>query len=119
MLLNNTPFVNTKGGITQTNINNQITDSLLELKQNQKESNDNNDNINNIKTDLMLKEVMTRFNIFDETIKEMNSKFHRKIDKDEIIDIYSSIEELNNKITNQKNEIDLRLNQLKNNYRNL
>ena len=101
----------------KNNINNQITDSLLELKQNQKESNDNNDNINNIKTDLMLKEVMTRFNIFDETIKEMNSKFHRKIDKDEIIDIYSSIEELNNKITNQKNEIDLRLNQLKNNYK--
>jgi len=98
-------------------INKQITDTLLELNQNQKESKDNNDNINNIKTDLMLKEVMTRFNIFDETIKEMNSKFHRKIDKDEVIDIYSSIEEINNKIINLKNEIDLRLNQLKNNYK--
>ena len=101
----------------KNNINKQITDTLLELNQNQKENNDNNDNINNIKTDLMLKEVMTRFNIFDETIKEMNSKFHRKIDKDEVIDIYSSIEELNNKIINLKNEIDLRLNQLKNNYK--
>lgn len=101
----------------KNNLNKQITDTLLELNQNQKESNDNNNNINNIKTDLMLKEVMTRFNIFDETIKEMNSKFHRKIDKEEIIDIYSSIEELNNKIINQKNEIDLRLNQLKNNYK--
>ena len=78
----------------KNNLNKQITDKLLELNQNQKESNDNNSNINNIKTDLMLKEVMTRFNIFDETIKEMNSKFHRKIDKEEIIDIYSSIEEL-------------------------
>ena len=101
----------------KNNINKQITDTLLELNQNQKESKDNNDNINNIKTDLMLKEVMTRFNIFDETIKEMNSKFHRKIDKDEVIDIYSSIEEINNKIINLKNEIDLRLNQLKNNYK--
>ena len=101
----------------KNNINNQITNTLLELKQNQSENDNNNGNINNIKTDLMLKEVMTRFNIFDETIKEMNSKFHRKVDKEEIIDIYSSIEKLNNKIINQKNEIELRLNELNNNYK--
>jgi len=114
---NKIKFIENEFTKIKNNINKQITDTLLELNQNQKESKDNNDNINNIKTDLMLKEVMTRFNIFDETIKEMNSKFHRKIDKDEVIDIYSSIEEINNKIINLKNEIDLRLNQLKNNYK--
>ena len=114
---NKIKFIENEFTKIKNNINKQITDTLLELNQNQKESKDNNDNNNNIKTDLMLKEVMTRFNIFDETIKEMNSKFHRKIDKDEVIDIYSSIEEINNKIINLKNEIDLRLNQLKNNYK--
>lgn len=91
------------------NINKQITDSVIEINKNKiKDENNNPD----IKYDLIIKEILSKNNIFDETIKEMNSKFHKKIDKEEIIDIYSNLEEIKNNIIKNKSDSDIKINKI-------
>ena len=93
------------------NIKKQITDCVIEINKNKiKEENNNPD----IKYDLIIKEILSKNNIFDETIKEMNSKFHKKIDKEEIIDIYSNLEEIKNNIIKNKNDSDIKINKIMN-----
>ena len=93
------------------NIKKQITDSVIEINKNKiKDENNNPD----IKYDLIIKEILSKNNIFDETIKEMNSKFHKKIDKEEIIDIYSNLEEIKNNIIKNKNDSDIKINKILN-----
>jgi hypothetical protein len=91
----------------KNNINKQITDTFIDLNQ-------NNTSINNqsIKMDLLLKEINSKLDIYDETIKEMSSKFHKKLNKEEIVNIYQNIEEIKNDIINQKNEIKTKIEKL-------
>ena len=88
--------------IINNNINKYISDTIIESNKN-KLNNNNTSNNPNIKIDLFLKEIMSKLNIFDDTVKEIKSKFHQKIDIEEIINIYSNIEEIKNNIINQKN----------------
>lgn len=97
--------------IINNNINKYISDTIIESNKN-KLNNNNTSNNPNIKIDLFLKEIMSKLNIFDDTVKEIKSKFHQKIDIEEIINIYSNIEEIKNNIINQKNEIDIKIKKL-------
>ena len=101
----------------KNNINKQITDTIIEINSNNINSNNNYEINKNIKIDLMLKEMLSKFNIFDDILKEMNSKFHKKIDKEEIINIYSNIEEIKNEINNHRTEVDIKINELLTNYK--
>ena len=91
----------------KNNLNKQITDTFIDLNQNSTSNNNQN-----IKMDLLLKEINSKLDIFDETIKEMSSKFHKKSDKEEIVNIYKNIEEIKNDIINQKNEIKTKIEKL-------
>ena len=114
---NNIKNIEKEFSIIKQNINKHITDTFIEINKNNIKDKNNNSENNNIKMDLLLKDIFAKFNIFDDMIKEMNSKFHKKIDKEEIIDIYSNIEEIKNNTINNKNEIDKKLNELLNNLK--
>lgn len=92
-------------------IKKQITDNIIEMNKNLiKDGNNNYD----IKYDFIIKEILSKNNIFEEMINEMNSKFYNKIDKEEIIDIYSNIQEIKNNMIRNKNENDMKIKKIMN-----
>lgn len=114
---NNLKYIENEFSKIKNNINKQITDTIIEINSNNINSNNNYESNKNIKIDLMLKEMLSKFNIYDDILKEMNAKFHKKIDKEEIINIYSNIEEIKNDINNHRTEVDIKINELLTNYK--
>ena len=112
---NNIKNIENEMKIVKNKIDKQISDTIIEINKNNIKD-DNINNNKNIKIDLFLKEIFAKFDIFDEMLKDMNSKFHKKSDKEEIIDIYSNIEEINNNLINHKNEIETKLNKIKKDF---
>ena len=114
---NNAKNIEKEFSVIKENIYKHITDTFIEINKNKIKDNNNISENNDIKMNLLSKEIFAKFNIFDDMLKDMNSKFHKKIDKEEIIDIYSNIEEIKNNIINNKNEFNKKIKELMDNLK--
>ena len=94
-----------------------INENKEKFDNNNKENLVNKNNIINNSIDL--NEIKCKYDSINSFLLDLNKKYHDKADKEDIINIYNSMEKIKNEIVNNKHEINNKINNIINDENNL